>query len=333
MPNGRLKNKLITNSPLSDTVLYALMSEYPLSHGNFKNVMTINLPVSKNLTSLFYNVMAQIPQGISKQLIPLQGVNFNYQNITSLNREIEHLNLDRGFVLNQLLNRLTDNVNNRRDDALLLLELENTDWAKATLVASYIEDGQYSHAREKLLQIQSIDPLAQDFIDYQNMMLDIYEDNRTVYQMDSTEIAFIRELAYKCPAGIASTNAQAILSLLYRENVPICPMMVGTKSIRINNNNNINDDKYNKPILDIILGDNYPDPASDYTIIPYYLPEDTDGIMEIYDAMGKVIAIYNLYQGDNQLNIDTKNLHPGIYTYTLITKEHGTISKKFIIYK
>ncbi len=55
--------------------------------------------------------------------------------------------------------------------------------------------------------------------------------------------------------------------------------------------------------------------------------------MEIYDAMGKVIAIYNLYQGDNQLNIDTKNLHPGIYTYTLITKEHGTISKKFIIYK
>ena len=333
MSNGRLKNKLIANSPLSDTVLYALMSEYPLSHGNFKNVMTINLPVSKNLTSLFYNVMAQIPQGISKQLIPLQGVNFNYQNITSLNREIEHLNLERGFVLNQLLNRLTDSVNNRRDDALLLLELENTDWAKATLVASYIEDGQYSHAREKLLQIQSNDPLAQDFIDYQNMMLDIYEDNRTVYQMDSTEIAFIRELAYKCPAGIASTNAQAILSLLYRENVPICPTMVGTKSIRINNNNNINDDKYNKPILDIILGDNYPDPASDYTIIPYYLPEDTDGIMEIYDAMGKVIAIYNLYQGDNQLNIDTKNLRPGIYTYTLITKEHGTISKKFIIYK
>jgi hypothetical protein len=79
--------------------------------------------------------------------------------------------------------------------------------------------------------------------------------------------------------------------------------------------------------------DIYPNPASDYTIIPYYLPEDTDGIMEIYDAMGKVIAIYNLYQGDNQLNIDTKNLHPGIYTYTLITKEHGTISKKFIIYK
>ncbi|MGI6071354.1 MAG: PKD domain-containing protein, partial [Blautia sp.] len=40
MSNGRLKNKLIANSPLSDTVLYALMSEYPLSHGNFKNVMT-----------------------------------------------------------------------------------------------------------------------------------------------------------------------------------------------------------------------------------------------------------------------------------------------------
>ncbi|MDD2634227.1 MAG: PKD domain-containing protein [Bacteroidales bacterium] len=332
-PRGKLKNKLIANSPLSDTVVFALLTEYPLSHGNFKNAMSINLPVSQNLTSLFYDVMDQIPSGISKQLIPLQGVNFNYPNITSINREIEHLNLERGYVLNQLLNHLTDSVNNRRDDALLLLELEGTDWAKATLSASYIEDGEYDIAREKLLQIQSNDPLAQEFIDYQNLMIDIFEEGRTVYQMDSNEIAYIRELAYKCPAGLASTNAQAILSLLYRENVPICPMMVGTRSISDNSNNIFLDDRYCKPIEDIMLGDNYPDPASDHTIIPYYLPDEINGIMEIYDAMGKIISVYNLHQGDNQLNIDTQGLQPGIYTYTLITKEYKTVSKKFVIYR
>lgn len=243
------------------------------------------------------------------------------------------MNLERGYVLNQLLNHLTDSVNNRRDDALLLLELEGTDWAKATLSASYIADGEYDIAREKLLQIQSNDPLAQEFIDYQNLMIDIFEEGRTVYQMDSNEIAYIRELAYKCPAGLASTNAQAILSLLYRENVPICPTMVGTRSISDNSNNIISDDRYKNPIHEITLGDNYPDPASDYTIIPYYLPEETNGILEIYDAMGKIVTVFTLHQGDNQLNIDTKGLQPGIYTYTLITKEYKTGSKKFVIYR
>ena len=72
-------------------------------------------------------------------------------------------------------------------------------------------------------------------------------------------------------------------------------MMVGTRSISVNSNNILLDDRYSKPIEDIMLGDNYPDPASDYTIIPYFLPDETNGIMEIYDAMGKIISIYNLH--------------------------------------
>lgn len=331
--SGKLQNKLIDNSPLSDEVLYALLSEYPLSHGNFKNVMMLNLPVSEELTNFFYNVLEQIPRGISKQLIPLQGVNLDYNTVTAIDREVENMILERGDILSTLLNYLTDTINDNRDDALLILEKEKSDWAKATLVASYIQDGEFEKAREELLQFQSDDPLVTDFIDYQNMMIDIFEEGRTVYQLDSSETAFVRELAYKCPAGLASTNSQAILSLLYRENVPICPNIMSTRNLSISNDFNLNSDVYDKPVSDFVLGENYPDPASDYTIIPYTNDSGDNGIIEISDASGRAVYLFDVYEGNNQINIDTRTLQPGIYTYTYILENSEVISKKFIVYR
>lgn len=47
--------------------------------------------------------------------------------------------------------------------------------------------------------------------------------------MDSIQLSFVRELAYKCPADHASFSAQAVLHYLFEEEVPECEIMTTRK--------------------------------------------------------------------------------------------------------
>ena len=87
-----------------------------------------------------------------------------------------------------------------------------------------------------------------------------------------------------------------------------------TRNLRIRNDFNLNSDVYDKPESDFVLGENYPDPASDYTIIPYTNDSGDNGIIEISDASGRAVYLFDVYEGNNQINIDTRTLQPGIYT-------------------
>jgi hypothetical protein len=116
-------------------------------------------------------------------------------------------------------------------------------------------------------------------------------------------------LAYECPAGITATNAKAVLAYLFREEVPDCPA-IGTRSFHLTDN-------YDNKETDMYLGDNYPDPFTGVTVIPYCLPDETEAKLIISDALGKHIAEFDLYGGKNTIEIDTKNWADGIYLYGL----------------
>ena len=80
-----------------------------------------------------------------------------------------------------------------------------------------------------------------------------------------------------------------------------------------------------------IFSENYPDPANNYTIIPYKLPTGINGRMQITDIKGRLIADFEIYSEQEQINFDTKQLEPGVYTYSVIIKGMPVITKKMII--
>lgn len=174
-------------------------------------------------------------------------------------------------------------------------------------------------------------PYVSDWVTLNQILLSLYQDNKSLYELDSMDIVFIRELAYKCPAALGTANAQAILQLLYREDVPECPEYMSTK-----NTKSVKPYDFMQNITDknnILLGDNYPEPAVSFTNIPYYLPGEVTGTLYIYDVSGKLISEYKVNNGENILYIDTKNLSPGLYTYTLSVEGYSLISKKMMIGK
>lgn len=326
IPNGQLKNELIANSPLSDTVIIALIIEYPLSHGNFKNVMIRNLPVSNDVSPYFNERLKLLPVGIARQLEPLQGYNPDYITPASLKREIDFLNLEKQLYINRSVNYFMDSIIDGKAVAINLLDIQNTTNAKQVLFATYMQEGDYTLADSILLSIDITSPITADWATLNNILLSLYSNNQSIYNMDSTQIAFVRELAYKCPESLAVANARSILLLLYEEEVSECIEIENRASDII-----LKDIEFVLPDSDAYMEDNFPDPFTDKTLVNYYLPEGMSGKIIVNDMYGKIIGDYILQEGEQTLELINDNWAPGVYTYTMFADGKLIEVKKMII--
>jgi hypothetical protein len=94
----------------------------------------------------------------------------------------------------------------------------------------------------------------------------------------------------------------------------------------------LNIESDNQQIFDLKTA---PNPASDYIIISYYLPENTDVNIEIRDLTGRLIQILTNEKqssGQHQAKWNTQNLSSGVYFLTLNTG-NNIMTKKCIISK
>ncbi len=88
---------------------------------------------------------------------------------------------------------------------------------------------------------------------------------------------------------------------------------------------NLNDDSNIIDGMDITsamvsLGQNYPNPFSQNTMIDYELPESSDVSFKITDMTGRIVSRVDLGampSGSHNYNLETNSLKPGIYFYTL----------------
>lgn len=82
------------------------------------------------------------------------------------------------------------------------------------------------------------------------------------------------------------------------------------------------------------LLNNYPNPFNKNTVIPYYLPDNTDkGIITVTDMMGRVIQNYNLEKGVGKVEFNTEQLQSGIYYYSLMVDGKLLNTKKMTLIK
>jgi hypothetical protein len=325
-PQGKLKNDLINSSPLSDTVLIALIVEYPLSHGNFKNVMKRNLPLSNNVNPYLSERLETLPNGISRQLIPLMANNPNYTTPAAVEKQINFLALEEQLFINKVIGYLLDSAVNDKESALQLIASLGTESSKQILYSNYLLEGNYIEAEVILQTMDRSSEAIDDWVALNEILLSLYQNNNSVYDMDSSEIAFVRDLAYKCPSGRASSGARAIIHLLFGEEVPDCVFMNNRSATKL-----IKDVEFVMPDCDAYIEDNFPDPFTNYTLINYYLPEDTEGRIVVTDMLGRIMAEYNLIIGENTLEIRNNNWASGVYSYGMIVNGKAIEFKKMII--
>jgi hypothetical protein len=94
--------------------------------------------------------------------------------------------------------------------------------------------------------------------------------------------------------------------------VPDCPVEEETKSLKFPSkefSENYNEINY--------LGENYPDPVSDITIIPFGLLKDTEGKIVIKDILGRIIADFSVKSDNDKIKVDCSSWAVGTYMYCL----------------
>jgi len=82
------------------------------------------------------------------------------------------------------------------------------------------------------------------------------------------------------------------------------------------------------------LGQNHPNPFSDYSTIGFSLPTDQHVLLEVYDVTGRKVRTLanNSYgPGSHTVGVETKELEPGLYSYRLQAGESSAIRQMLIL--
>ena len=79
------------------------------------------------------------------------------------------------------------------------------------------------------------------------------------------------------------------------------------------------------------LGQNIPNPFSNSTSIPYYVPYGSKGVMQIHSAAGALVAEYGLQEGKQMLEVSMKELKTGTYFYSLVIDGEMKGSRRMVV--
>jgi hypothetical protein len=292
-----------------------------LSNGNFKEVMERNLPVSVNVEPLLAAKLANLPPGIANQLQPLQVYNAAYTTATQLNRQIAALVTQKGQLLNSAYNLLLEN--DSLNIVLDTLENENSQNAYMALAATYVANSNFVQAQAKLNELSITDSDIQDWIDLNSLLINLNTAGKSIYEMNSQQLAFLQALANKMPGDLATSNAQAILFLVTGEEFPTyIPGASGQNQRTVHDENNslsLQEGNSDEPWL----GANYPNPFNHATMIPFKVPVDSKSVINIYSCEGKLLSSYPLSGEMSMLELQTSGWAQGIYFYSLVVD--GTV--------
>jgi len=194
-----------------------------------------------------------------------------------------------------------------------------------------LADGDLTSAATVLNAFPITSQEDQDWVDIQLIVLELAEDTLTVFEMDGVQEQFIRDIAAQIPESPATSNAKSILRLVFNEDFPIVfpvppQLKLNPESNQIDDEvttqNNFSDskdqDSYQSRENQRYLGNNYPDPFTNITYIPYLIPGGTEkAIIKVYGIRGNLLMEYPLDKNHNLLQVETEDWAEGVYIYRM----------------
>ncbi len=203
--------------------------------------------------------------------------------------------------------------------------------ADKQIIASYLQQGDYTSAQNLLTQLPSTYSLSGDdllaYNDYNTLMqmqINLMQQGRSIFDFDSSELATVNMLATQ-GYGSAKKQAQSILEYAYDEHYYDCPDLPEGIALKQQHSASFSNDQ------DVIKISLKPNPADTWVAIDYALPFSTDeGMMYIIDISGKTIESINLSQNKGQKVVDTRKIPAGIYVFRIESLGYLN-SKKLVI--
>lgn len=158
------------------------------------------------------------------------------------------------------------------------------------------------------------------------------QDSFSIFDLDSSQIAYVRFLAYHLPESQATTAAKAILGLLFGEDFEIVFPTEPTGKLA-GGNQQPADEKFgidphpstgSGAAYGLIVR-HYPEPSGNSVYLECFVPSEVNGaILKIYSVTGEEQTTIKLNDGQQLLEINTFSWSSGMYFYS-ITAGNGDL--------
>lgn len=332
----KLRTELLRKSPfLSQELLLSVALKKQLPPAIFLEICLANPDATKE-EAFLEKLMCCIPNPLPEFMINLIRASWNQKTLrTEIEKELsavktyrdEFQNYKTEILLSDSIYNYSEIINHLESrgsisDYLSMAEIaiSQDDYAQANLYLNIYENNNGKLSEVEAAQIAS-------FRDYISIREYIFLNNKTIYNLDSTQIAALETFA-------SSNNyrgavlARNILCFLYNiciDDVPAQPRM-----LRIGGNENSG--KNTTPYIASVKV--LPNPANSYASFIWDMKSyDQPSILYIYDQTGKVVITKEIENVQGQWIWDLKNTPSGVYVYTLKSDQLILYSGKVIVNK
>ena len=325
----RIKNVLKSASPyLSDRVLLAAIKEKPkpLPLDILKEIIISNSPVTDTVMSALNTL--KLPDDIQQQI---QEVQKGTSARAELEQQISYMETQKGIAENELMRQyLNDTTINGTDSIIAYLEMQTDLINKKQLVQAYLVANLCEKAKILLGQLPQENDEDKNFYNFYNLLSDLCVSEKSYFELTSAQEQTVREIA-KSETSV-SVNAQAILSLVYNEKFPeIIEELKFIVDLRnAPQQGETLGDNITKQIQFVKI---YPNPAENTITIELSAELDNKNIsVEIYNYLGQKIMFYN-FAGNLLNTLDVSDLSIGIYIFKILVGNKIIAREKVVIEK
>jgi hypothetical protein len=330
--SAMLSDSLITYSPLSDGVIEDYFNRsWPVLESNLFDVMIYNLPVSSQIYESFINRLATFTDStLADSLFNLYANNPYHQTITSLDRELDAVVVDRNEWFGQIIDHLieTDSI----PQLIFLLENQNEKSYRMDAFGSALLTGNLSLAHELFSSIELISPSELYWGQLSEIALTLSDSGLTWFSMDSTMIETVLAIALVENECTAKRNAQSILRLIRGMDFVEPPFYGDSIGSRISGEAIYSpahqaDDRTEKSSTSEFKV--YPNPANEKLFIESNSFGEVTKI-RVSDIAGRILISNKI--ADKKLELDIRELGSGVY-FLIIDSDSNQYRSKFIVHR
>ena len=316
-----LLNFLLNSSPLSDTIIsLAINSVDSLPDANLELVLAVNSPLS---TASLQYLDARSPafdEQSYERIISLQGYNSPYETVSLLENRIKSLWNNYHLISNDYFRRLAE-----QDSIPVIIDFlkgSGTTYSLEQVFSIYLANDELDSAAVLFDQISIREDVESDWLTLNGILLDISIQEKSLFEMDSTQLSYIEGIAFQEAESPSKANAESILTLLTWVDFEY--------SLPEENGNRLNGSSYgtsNNSKFELLKIT--PNPANNEVIISGY--SNSIKSLEIRDISSKIIDIETIQNINGNIKMNVSKLNPGIYFVKIVDQNNNIKVGKFMV--
>lgn len=211
-------------------------------------------------------------------------------------------------------------------------------YADRDIIATYVDEGDFTNALTLANMLPSLYGLTgndlvehNDYVELLELYRDLYNDDRNIMQLDSTEWAQVERIALQ-GSGYPQAMAQAVLYGTdwesYAENPFDCPTLTLPQGGQRGGYAFTPEDLGKALGLSISVK---PNPATTWAAVDYTLPAKlSKATITVSNALGVIVMSTELNGNQGQKVLDLRGLADGVYLYTIKCGEYVQTGKLVI---